>query len=226
MKTSLILSTGLLALASLSAAQKVTIKSTPKVGDTAKYKFEMKVNVQNMDVVVTGTQTRKIEKVEGDDIVWTSTTESMKAEIAGAEQEIPATPSKVSEKIFGDVSKVEGGVDQLDEVRSYLMVRFVAPAGEIGEGETYKVDFKAIKNGQPAHTYTGKYVGKEKLNGVDALKFTGTYAEPGKDSFGSKNTFWVTENGTILKVVATFTNFDIPPAGGPIPGTVTLTLVK
>ena len=226
MKTAVIISTALLALAAIAPAQKISIKPAPKAGDTGTYKFEMKISVQGMDVIVSGNQVRKVSKVEADTINWTANFESLKADIGGAEQEIPTTPIKISQKTTGDVLKVEGGIDQLDSVRSLLMLRFVAPTTDVAAGDTYKIEFKAVKDGQPAHTYAGKYEGPEKVGDKDAFKFTSVYTEAGKDTFATRNTYWVTADGTILKCVSKFDNYDIPPAGGPQTGQVTLTLVK
>ena len=212
--------------ANFFAADKVSVKFSPKVGAVEKKHFQMKFSAGGMDVVVDGSSKAKITKVEGDTYTTNTEWSDLKAKLGDQDQEIPSSPLDQTLKLSGDFVKSSGGIEQLDNVRLQLMSMFVAPAAEIGEGETYKLTFAAVKDVQPAHTYSGTYVGKEKLGEVEALKFTGKYAESDKDGLSATITAWVLADGTVLKVVSKFTNFDIPPAGGAVSGEVTLTPAK
>ena len=215
----------LAAVVAHSSDDKISITPTYKVDSTLAYKFEMKFESGGRMIVVRGKQTRTVKKVEGDTVNWAAAWADFTAVVNDQDMDIPTLPVKFTEKKTGEITNWDGGVEQLDNTRFHLMARFVAPAAPVGPGEEYKLTFKA-KDVQPAYTYTGKYVGPEKLGDVETFKFTATYAEAKADDLSAKIEFWVKADGTVLKAVSKFTNFDIPPAGGPQTGTATYTIDK
>ncbi len=226
MNTLLALSTLALSTSFQANPERVSVVSALKAAQSFTYKFEMEITTAAEKVLVTGKLTQSVNKLEGELTRWSSDWLEFKATHSEQETEVPTTIAKYAINKAGDITAWDGGVAQIDNARFFLFSRFVGPKASVAIGDVYKAEFQAIKGGQPAYSYTGKYVGHEKLKDIDMLKFTGKYAESGTNSLTSTSEFWVKPDGTVAKVISKFANYDIPPIGGPQSGVVTYTLDK
>ncbi len=193
------------------------------VGSAAKYTFEMKLVVQGMDVTLKASPTLKVKSADAKKVVISHEFSDIKLAIGENEQDVKIEPLEVEKKPNGELLKVTGGIDQISPSDLYLLMHFIPPTKATAEKEEYKVEF--AKTGDiPAYSFSAVFEGAEKVNGMDTYRFASTLAAKGEAKISSTSKFWVTSTGSIVKAAIKFKNLDIPPAGGPQEGTISLTL--
>lgn len=209
-----------LSLAGLcTASDKIKIQPTPKVGDAQKYKYELTFKVGDNDIDVTAEAEQSVVKVEKDLVSACLKWQNLKALVAGSDQATEYTDTKFDFKTNGELLKSDGGIHGADTIRNLLMVLFVPPTSEIGEGETYQTDFKEIANEAiPARKVMGTYVGKVDYKGSSVLKFTLKYTEIGDDAMTADTTFFVKENGSVVRAEVDFKKLPVPVIGQVVDG--------
>ncbi len=193
------------------AADKVKIVLAPKVGDSHKYKYVLSGKLGDKDFEATCDIAGSISKVDKDVASVNLKWQSVSLLVAGSPMAANYEDSNYDLKSTGELLKAEGGIRGADPVRSVLLLIFVPPTGEIGEGEKYTVDFKEnTAEAIPARKFEGTYVGKVDYKGSSVLKFTAKYTELGDDGMTANVTYLMKEDGDILKVEADYKSLPIP----------------
>lgn len=201
------------AMAQTPPPTKVKIVPTPKVGDQQKLKWQMKTSFQGEDAVVTSNVVNEVKAVDGDVVEFVTHWNDFNVAIGESSHTLPHDDLDVRVKTDGTVLKVTGGIEGSDAPRTYLLLQFLPPADEIAAGTSYTRKFDADKAaGLPAHTVATTYVGPDKVGDQPAQKFVAHYSEP-DSHLSAETTYWVKEDGTILKASCKFMNLPIPAIG-------------
>jgi hypothetical protein len=200
-----------------------TIKPAFVAGTEHKYSFDMRMSVLGNEVSLKANPTRKVKSSASDAIVLEYSFKNVKLTIGDNEQDSPIENLVVKLSGTSELKDVTGGIEQVSPIDLYLILHFMTPQGEVKSGETFTKKFEKA-GGMPAYTYTRTFEAAETVEGQQTYRFASTVAVDGKDALQTTNKVWITADGTIVKLKANFKNWDIPPAGGPQQGTISLTL--
>ena len=222
MKPFAIVAISFFAVAALAQTDKVTITPGAKVGDVQKQKFHMAISVEGTDITLDANIATTVKAVDADAIKMETAWSDLKAEAGGSAPDITASPLKVTSKPTGELTGIAGGIDGSNPGETLLATWFIPPTKEVAAGDTYKASVAAVKDVLPAYTYVGTYVGKTTLNGKDVYQFKATISTASKDTISAEATFWVLQNGTIVKAESKFKNLDVPRIGQSVDGKITV----
>jgi len=211
----------------LGAFEAVTIKATPKEGDTFKYRQTGKFDVNGMEVDTSAVETRKVLKVDAVGNV------SIKEEVTDVKfngQDVPEgsapPPKTVTSTSKGVLVKVEGDKVDENDYREDNLESVVYPDKPVNAGDSWTADIKGDKTtGAVDAKGTFTYVGEETVNGAGAFKIKFSIKEVGDAGASTDGAFWLSKgDATLLKYVSKWTN--VPISGvGPVSGDIILTRV-
>lgn len=228
MKRRAFLPLGLVALSVLAyAAQGVVLKRTPKVGDKANYTVKGTMNVQGLDVTLSGTSTEEIVKVEEGQYTAKSTTK-MSVNVAGTDQALPDSSEETTTKLDGTlISLKSGGNDATPSAirLNHLNTLYLSDKAIENDGTWTLEGKRDEKADAPAYKVTYKLVGDEKIDKWDTYKITAEGLETeGAAPTKVKSTYWIEKTtGNIIKSHADLTDAVFDPQFGAMSGSMDIT---
>lgn len=217
MKLRATLPLGLLAFSVLAfAAQGIDLKWTPKVGDKASYKIAGTFEIPGAgDVKISGTRVEEISKIDGD-IVTSTSSSKMSAEVMGNEIPIPDSKEMTKSKLDGTVTEVR--VDDKEPTGNGLRLAHISmlvfPGKAIAINDTWTATGeKDEKLDVPGYKIEYKLVGEEKIGDWDTYKITSKGGETeGAAPTKVDGTFWVEKStGVVVKGVSQLTDAVFDP---------------
>jgi hypothetical protein len=221
--------TAFVAICAMASAQgPVTLKLTPKVGDTFRYKLSAEMEVMGAKATVSGTVSDKVTEVtpEGGYTVESSSTE-MVGNFSGTEMQIPDSKSTSKYKADGALVDIQGeevaGANGAEGWRRANLSNFVYPADPLKIGDTWTSSIASdSKTGAVAAKTTYAVEKFEKVGNHETVKVKFTSKETeGSDPASSDGFVWLdVKDGTQIKVQVTWSN--VPMMGNPIAGKVTM----
>jgi hypothetical protein len=192
----------------------ITIKRVPVVGVKVNFAMDGTLNVNGMDVTISGKGTEKVTAVDPN---GTFTTESTQSDVMfnGSPIPVPDTPVKQVEKLDGEIVSLaapeQGGGNPMrfqEIIQSYL------PAAPLNVGDSFTLDVKSSAEGAiPLHV-DGKLVGLEKVGAWDTAKLDEVVKETsgGADAASVHSTIWVdVTDGSPVKQTIDLTNVPLGP---------------
>lgn len=221
--------TTLVAVCAFAAADgPVTLKYTPKVGDTLKFKLTAEMELMGTSATVTGTVEDKVSEVatDGGYTVESSST-NMVGNFGGQEMPVPDSKSTSKYSATGTLLDIQGeevaGSSAADAWRRANLANFIYPTTPVKTGDTWTSSVTAdAKTGAVASTTTYSVDSFEKIGSHDTVKVKFTSKETAGDTPASSDGFvWLdVKDGTQVKVQVTWSN--VPMMGNPISGKVTM----
>jgi hypothetical protein len=214
---------GLLALSVLAyAAQGITIKFDPKVGDKANYAISGTFEVSGAEVKLTGTRSEEVLKLEND-VVTTKGTSKISVNVMGQDMDQPESTETTKTKLDGTILEVkqgetpaEGGALRLAHLNTLLY-----PSKPVAIGETWTMEAKKDEKADlPGYRVDFKLEGEEKVGKWDTYKITATGGETeGAAPTKIKSTYWVDKtNGQMVHSLSELTDAvfrpEVPPLSG------------
>lgn len=218
-----------LATAAFAAQEAYSLKRVAKVGDTLRYKLEVKVDIMGQEGNLTGSSVQKVTKVDGDTYVVEDSSTGMKINIAGQDQDLPDSSYTSTYNVNNLLVDIKGeGVDDMTRSALYRMESlrsFRAPANPVKAGDTWKVEIKAEpKNGDVAAVMEHTFVAVEKVGTFDAAKIKVVSKETAGGEASGEATIWVdVKDGSVLKAEGRMNKAPFPGAPFPIDATYKLT---
>ncbi|MEA2554498.1 MAG: hypothetical protein QOJ65_2674 [Fimbriimonadaceae bacterium] len=220
---------GLLAAACAFALAQdaITLKTSPKAGDTYKYKLNATMDMSGMSATVKGSIIDKVLEVSpsGEYLVESSQADT-RAELNGQEFPIPADSMKTKYTAAGDVLDLQADQVTPEKWRMAQMTKFIYPGNPIKVGDEWTSTVAAdTKNGSVAGKATYKFEALEKVGDKDTAKIKVSYTETeGSTPASAEGYTWVDlKDGLPVKSETKWTNAPIGPSGSLINGTVTIT---
>ncbi len=120
----------------------------------------------------------------------------------------------------------EGGIDGADSLRMFLIGQFFAPTEELTKDKVAKWDVaKNEKTSLGALKIETTYQGDEKVGEKTFHKFKQVVAETGTE-YSITGTYFVTDNGQVMKSKVTFKGLPIPVASGEAAGSYSSAVVE
>ncbi len=213
---------GLLALSALAlAAQGITLKRTPKVGDKASYKVTGTFELQGVDVTLKGTTTEEVLKVDNDTVTTKSVAKAV-ATVMGTDNEMPDATETTTAKLDGTPVEIKAG-DTVSGpgLRLANINLLYLPATPVEMNGTWTAEGKKDeKKDVPGYKINYKLVGEEKVGDWDTYKIT---AEGGETEGASptkvKATYWIEKStGATVRSLAELTDAVFDPKFPPLTG--------
>ncbi|MEI8281574.1 MAG: hypothetical protein WCG75_04125, partial [Armatimonadota bacterium] len=139
---------------------------------------------------------------------------------------VPVNDYKVSYDKKSVMSAFEGGLDGADSLRMFLVTQFYVPGEEIKKDAETKWEMaKNEKTSLGALKIQTTFLGDEKLGKFEVHKFKQVVTESGSE-YSTTGTFFVTQDGRVLKADVTFKGMPIPAAGGDAAGKYSVLVVE
>ncbi len=230
MKYSTRILTLLLAALSVAAFAQDTssLKRTPKVGETAKFKLSAKFTMSVGEGTVEAMIAHKILKVGTDGSYVVEETTNGKVTFGGGEQPMQESIEKQSRSAVNTLLNVEG--DAVDdskksgELRIDALQEFHAPAAPVKVGDTWTFEQKASSGTDNVSTKVDyKVEGAEEIDGHKVFKIHASGKETGGESSGEL-TFWIDRtDGSLVKGEGSLKKVNVGGAPEPLDMTFTLT---
>ena len=200
-----------------SAADDSVLKfDPPAAGAKSQLRFEMTITLPANEGFLTAVSLMNISKVDSEKVDATNDWDKFKVTVDGNEMPVPFEPIKLSLGKDGDPTALSGGVEGSD-ARMYEFLWFPHPDKELKKGEATTFTLAAKKTlGLPERTVTETYEGQDTVNGKPANRVKVKIEEVKGDDFSLEGTFWVLNDGTIVKEDSTFNNLPIPQANNGI----------
>jgi hypothetical protein len=218
----------LFTLSALSFAQD-KVKIEPKWGKETSFKLKSKAafEVGGHSASIDSVTTWKGESGK-DGAILSVHHDEFKVVADDNEMPVPVEDYKVTYDHTGTITALEGGISATDALRMFLVGNFYAPTVEVTKDTMFKWDIvKNEKTGLGALKIETTYLGDETIgkNKNTLHKFKQVMTETGTE-YSSSGTFYVDNNGHVLKANVTFKGVPIPAAGGDAAGTLTVTPVE
>lgn len=212
----------LLALASLSLAQAVTIRRLPKVGEKTTYADTGTFQLNGVEITVKGTSTEEVVKVEGD-LVTSKTTTKTIITLGGMDQPASESTSLSSERLDGTPveSEIGGKGPKGPGMRAAHITQLLLPSRPVFVGEAWNAEDKHDeKLGTPGYKINYKLVGDEKVGVVDAWKITADgWETEGESPTKIKATYWIDKStGRMIRTSADATDIVFGEGAPPLTG--------
>lgn len=202
-----------------------TLKYVPKVGDTAKYRVKVVIDIPGSTAEVSLLDSHKILSVDpsGDYVEESKNTEG-KIVFSGKDNPIPEETTKTTYHPDGNVAKIEGTDVTADSYRTENLQQFFPPAAAVKVGDSWTVQVKADpKLGTVAMKVDYKVESAERIGDHSTFKIKATSKEEGSTPGMSDGYVWIdTKDGTLVKVEAKVTNLPVPNSSSPVNGTVSV----
>jgi hypothetical protein len=208
----------------LAAWDPVSLKFTPKVGDTIKYHLTADVDTQMGSASVTADIQDKITKSDGDGYTTESAQTNGMVSFNGGSQPIPDGTDTTVTKANGEI--VDITTDQGEQPGMWRVAEldnFIYPDKPVSVGDEWSHTVAADdKKGIVAASAQYKVDSMEKIGDHDTAKVKVTYKETAGDSPASSDGYvWVdVKDGSIVKKETTWTNVPLGPM--PVNGKVKL----
>lgn len=199
-----------------AASYQAAIKWTPKVGASYDYNMNARMTVQGMEVSVSSTINRKIDKMDGEKVIVIETQGSTKINFGGQEMEQPGGKSTQTTAANGEVLEAKNEPDpQMDMSRMMEAMAFNYPKGDVKVGDTWKRTNDGKKKGTVADETTYKYEGDEEMNGKKCWKVSYTFKETDGDTKATATgTYWISQEDTeMVKSTVSLKNGSIEGVG-------------
>ena len=139
---------------------------------------------------------------------------------------VPVTDYKVTYDAKSVITAFEGGLEGTDTLRLFLVPQFYVPGEELKKDAETKWELakneKASIAGLKIQT---TYLGDEKVGKFAVHKFKQVVSEVGTE-FSTTGTFFVTQDGHVLKADVKFKGMPVPVAGGDAAGSYSVSLVE
>jgi hypothetical protein len=200
----------------------ISLKRSPKVGDVAKYKLKVELNVQGQPFNLEGLVTEKVVKVEEGKYSIESSQGEMKLNGQDAPMESPASTSTYS--ATGRLLELKGEEESEEALRMSSLQAFEVPDKPVKVGDTWTISLKAKEGKNPVGIKGDfKVEAQEKVGEYDVLKVTYEVKETeGSAPASSKGTVWFNvKDATMVKYEGTWTGAPFPMVG-PTDAKVTL----
>lgn len=206
------------------AQEALTLKFSPKVGDTFKYKLTGSLTVGGATADLSGDIEDKVTKADDSGYTIESTQKNIKVSVNGSEMppQPDATDTTVS-KPNGEIVDLTADHVDGDTWRVAELNNFIYPDKPVKVGDEWTSTVVAdSKKGTVAATATYKVDSLEKVGSHDTAKIKVSYKETeGATPATSEGYEWVDiKDGSMVKDTSTWTN--VPISGMPINGTVTV----
>lgn len=223
------LAVGLAAAAFMALAQGLTLKRTPKVGDTKHFTLRMEFAIFGDTAVYTSKLTERVTEVtpEGNYTVE-STQSDYKVELFGDEgvvrdedmpkQSITYTPT-------GEVVSVQGDFVNESVYRLANLMAVRLPKEPIVKGDKWERSIaKNVETGVFDAKASYTYEDDEMVEDVETIRVLFEYAEIAGDPARSDGKVWLDKrDGSVIKLETNWTSAPIPGAPTPLTGSVILT---
>jgi hypothetical protein len=139
---------------------------------------------------------------------------------------VPIDDYKLSYDHKSMMTICEGGLQGTDTVRMFLITGFYAPTGEVAKDAVTKWEIaKNEKTGLGALKIETTFLGDEKVGKETLHKFKQVVTESGTE-YNTTGTFFVNNDGQVLKADIKFKGLPIPAAGGEAAGSWTVSSVE
>ena len=227
-KLSLIVAALGLAAVSFAGQDGYSLKRTPKVGETLKYKQTGKFEAGGQQIEYQALSTEKVVKVEDNgNYVRESTTADVKINGEDAPGGGGGGKNSTTFTAKGDVVEIKGDAVEANTYRFGNLALFITPDTDVKAGDTWTYDIKEDKKtGAVAGKATYTLVGEDKIGSTDVLKVKFSIKEAGSDGASSEGTLWLNKTDiTLMKLTAKWVNAPVPGAPVLINGEITLELV-
>jgi hypothetical protein len=212
----------LILIPTLALGQAVTLKRSPKVGDTLQYRATLIFTIYGNDFVYTSTITDKVTEVAKDGSYTVASTQSEIKASAGGDYPVQPGPNQVSHEVFDAHGRVtDMKEDQSSEGwRVAYLSCFILPDKPVAKGDTWTATLPPRADRQTPGAsviYTSEGIDPNPVDGISALKVDEKYAENSQSNKASKTGIvWVNpKDGTVVKVEEQWRN-------APIAGITTL----
>ena len=210
------------ALAAGAQDPKLNIAPKFEAGKTNALTFDIEVSGQGVAISATGVSTTTVKSAgqERVDIehAWSDT----KLIMNDNEQPMPSTPFEVTLGANGDPTSISGGPQGgPNVVYVYFLMHFPRPDKALAKGESTTFTLAGNNDaGIPARKVTESFLGPEEIAGKPANKFSVKVEEQKGIGFTLDGTFWVTDDGTVVKEDASFDNLATSDGDSTFKGTV------
>lgn len=221
-------SISILLLLPLLALAQDKVQFTPKYekGQKLQQNLEMTLTLTSVEAKVSGKIVTDVTEASAEKTSLSFNWDNLKVLLNDEEQTVPMDVCKVTLDKDGFVKNLDGGIQGADQTRMFLTTYFIPPTKAVAANDTWttvmpKNDFLSLGE----ITYSGKYLGSEKLGEVSAHKFQLTMAEKGND-FSVDSTVWADASGATLKMEGKFKNMPVPVANESANGSFKLEKAK
>lgn len=207
-------SISILLLLPLLALAQDKVQLTPKFekGQKHQQNLEMTLTLSSVEAKVSGKIVTEVTEASADKTALSFNWDNLKVLLNDEEQTVPMDVCKVTLDKDGFVKNLDGGIQGADQTRMFLTTYFIPPTKALAVNDTWttvapKNEFLTLGE----ITYSGKYLGPEKIGESSAHKFQVTMKEKGND-FTVDSTVWTDGSGATLKMEGTFKNMPVPVA--------------
>jgi hypothetical protein len=226
----------LLAVAAIAAQDTFNLSWKPKVGDSHKYKVDVKASMDMGgmmgDLKVGMVQTMKVLKIEDGKVTTENTVGNMTLIVNGEDMsQMMGDQSMNSTTVYGlDGSlislKSEMGMEG-NSIRMENAYSMTYPNKEVKVGDSWSRTVKGNAEGAVDATATFKIDGIETIGTDRCVRIKGDFKETaGQSPMTCKSTMWVRESdGAAVKGTFSMTNVEFQPGMPPVSATATLTKI-
>jgi hypothetical protein len=210
----------------------LSIKRTPKEGQTVKYRMEGNLELQGAPITLKGMMQEKVVKVEPNGN-FALEQQQLEAKIVlpdGNEMDLPAgTPTITTYKGSGEVVDIKGENQDATAYRMTTLGMLVDPGKQVNIGDKWSHEVKAdTKTGTVAAKAEFQAIGEEKVGAFDTIKIKATVKETeGAEPASSESTIWIDKkDGSTVKTESKWTKAPFPGPSGPMILDATLKLTR
>lgn len=216
----------LLTVSALSLAQdKVKIEAKWTKDATYKLKNKATLEVGGMSATIEST-TKWTGNIGKDGYTVNVHHDEIKVIAGDNEVPVPVEDYKLSYDHKSMMTICEGGLEGTDTVRMFLITAFYAPSVEVVKDAVTKWEVaKNEKTNIGALKIETTFLGDEKVGKETLHKFKQVVTESGTE-YNTTGTFFVNNDGQVLKADIKFKGVPIPAAGGEAAGTWTVSSVE
>lgn len=192
-----------LLLFALAAAQPITMKRTPKVGDMLNYKVSIIFTLYGDDIVYQSTLSERVTDVAKDGSYTVQSNQTGASANNG--RDIPIVQSQAQTSTTYDPRGMILAIPSDYSWRDAYLGEVVLPDKPVKPGETYSVQFPArADRTTPAATvtYTVEQLPKDRVDGFDTIVLDEKYTEStGTYPATSEGRVWINPaDGTVVKL--------------------------
>src|SRR5579884_2492357 len=206
-----------------AAQDAVTLKFSPKVGDTIKYKMSASMDAGGGTADVSGEFTDKVTNVDDTSYTVEQTQSNIQVSFNGQQMSQPDNTATTTRKLDGEIADIKSDQESPALWRVAELNNFIYPDHpvKVGDEWTYKVTADE-KKGTVAATANYKVDSAEKIGTHDTLKIKTSYKEDGDSSAASSEGFvWIdAKDGEMVKARENWSNVPL----GPITATGTVSM--
>lgn len=221
-------SVSILLLLPLLALAQDKVQLTPKFEKGQKFQqnLEMTLTLSSVEAKVNGKIVTDVTEASAEKTSLSFNWDNLKVLLNDEEQTVPMDVCKVTLDKDGFLKNLDGGIQGADQTRMFLTTYFIPPTKALAVNDTWttvmpKNEFLTLGE----ITYSGKYLGPEKIGDASAHKFQVTMAEKGND-FSVDSTVWTDASGATLKMEGKFKNMPVPVANESANGTFKMEKAK